>query len=80
MGIPGQAGLKIHGCTVELAVLCPGALRVGHGLVDGLGFWPILASRGIMAFVNKVAGLGVDLVPVRRAFADRHQKDRGSTP
>ncbi len=74
MGIPGQAGLKIYCSPVELSVLCPSALGIGHGLVDGLGFRPILTARGVVALVNEVAGLGVDLVPVRRAFADRHEK------
>ena len=74
MGIPGQAGLKIHGSPIELAVLCPGTLRVGHGLVDGLGIRPIFASRGVVSLIDKVARLSVDLVPVRRALADRHEK------
>ena len=34
----------------------------------------ILASRGVVALVNEVAGLGVDLVAIRSAFTDRHEK------
>ena len=74
MGIPGQASLKIYCSPVEFAVLCPGTLRVGHGLVHGLGFWPILSSRGVVALIDKVAGLGVDFVAVRCALTDRHKK------
>jgi hypothetical protein len=43
-------------------------------LVDGLGFWPILSARGVVPLIDKVAGLSVDLVSVRSAFTDRHEK------
>ena len=78
MGIPDQAGLKVHGCPVELTVLGPSALGISHGLVNGLGVRPVLAARGIVAFVNKVAGLGIDLIPVRGALSDGHKENRGS--
>ena len=77
MGIPDQAGLKVHGRPVELAVLGPSALGISHGLVNSLRVGAVLSARGIVALVNEVAGLGVDLVPVRRALTDGHKEDRG---
>ena len=78
MGVTGEAGFKIHGCPVELTVLCPGAFGIGHGLVNGLGIWAVLSARGIVALIDEVAGLGVDLVPVRGAFPDGHKEDGGA--
>ena len=78
MGVPGKAGLKVHGGPVELTVFCPGAFRISHGLVDGLRVGAVLSARGIVAFINEVTGLGIDLVPVRGALSDRHKENRGS--
>jgi len=78
MGVPGETGLKIHSCPVELTVLGPSALGVSHGLVNGLRVGAVLSARGIVAFINEVTGLGIDLVPVRGALSDRHKENRGS--
>ena len=78
MWIPDQAGLKIHSCPVELAVLGPSALGVSHGLVNGLGVRAVLSARSIVALINEVTGLGIDLVPVRGALSDGHKENRGS--
>jgi hypothetical protein len=78
VGIPGEAGLKVDSGPVELSVLCPGAFRVSHGLVDRLGIRSIFSARGIVAFINKVAGLEINLVLIRSPHAYGHEKDRGS--